>query len=488
MAPVLTRRRMLSTLGVAAVAAAAGLLTACGGAATSTLTTAVASSPSVTSAATTTAVASTAATATSVAVATTATSAASGTATAAATSSPVVSAGPNNILYWFWGAGYVPGFNTLAQKFNSTQSAVTVTSEHPASQPEYWNKIITLQAGGTGPDAFLINNTSFKNWAHNGAVSDVTSYANQDKNMAAALQDTLPAMTDWYHYKGKLLGVPWDFSAGVVMYNLDQFKVAGLTPINELGTKWDWNMLHDYAAKLRQVQGSTMTRSGIWLNGGTENGWYSFAVANGASFFNATLDQCTIASPEAIAGLEFVITMLKDQVAATNDFKGAANKAVPSGGTAFTDGATSMDFEGDWNFTTYAAVKSFTNWDAGIFPYSPTTGKTANTSNLRGLVMNPVSKKKDQTWAWMSYLKTSAVQDQIPTLFGEIPSNKTSAQANYTDPTKAGPPPGRKDVGPVLDATVPLPATDLLASTDVTGAYSQTLSDAYALKISASDA
>ncbi|MGI8914631.1 MAG: hypothetical protein ACR2JY_12780, partial [Chloroflexota bacterium] len=42
--------------------------------------------------------------------------------------------------------------------------------------------------------------------------------------------------------------------------------------------------------------------------------------------------------------------------------------------------------------------------------------------------------------------------------------------------------------GPVLDATVPLPATDLLASTDVTGAYSQTLSDAYALKISASDA
>jgi len=114
----------------------------------------------------------------------------------------------------------------------------------------------------------------------------VTSYASQDKTVSAAMQDTFPAMVDWYTYKGKLMGIPWDFSAGTVMYNLDQLRAANLTPINDLGKSWDWNMMKDYAGKLAQKNGATMTRSGIWINSGTENGWYSFCVANGASFLN----------------------------------------------------------------------------------------------------------------------------------------------------------------------------------------------------------
>lgn len=392
------------------------------------------------------------------------------------------------MLYWQWGAGYVPGFNKLAADFNGSQKNVVVTHEQPAAQPAYWNKIITLQAGGQGPDVFEINNSSYVNWAHNGSLTDVSSYASRDKTVSAAMKDTFPAMVNWYTYKGKLMGLPWDFSAGTVNYNTDLLQTNGLTAVNDLGATWDWNMMKDYATKLTQTNGSTITRSGIWINNGTENGWYSFCVANGASFFNQTLDQCIIASEGAIAGLDFVLSLIKAGVAATNAFKSTAGKAVPSSGTAFTVGLTAIDFEGDWNFTTYEKVKGFTSWDAGIFPYSPTTGKTANTSNLRGLVMNTVSKKKDLAWQWMSYLKSNAVQDQIPLLFGEIPSTRTSAQTNYLDPTKGGPPPGRKFLGPDLDATAPLPASDLLNSTDMGNAYSPIMTKAYALQLTAAEA
>jgi multiple sugar transport system substrate-binding protein len=478
-----TRRRVLTVLGSAALVATSSLLAACGGAATSSVTanTAATASQAATSAATAASATSTAATS---AAATTA-AAPSSSASAAA---PPAAVGANGILYWQWGAGYVPGFNKLAADFNKSQQNVVVTHEQPASQPDYWNKIITLQAGGQGPDVFEINNSSYVNWAHNGSLSDVTSYVNQDKTVSAAMKDTYQSMVDWYTYKGKLMGLPWDLSAGTVNYNLDQFKAAGLTPINDLGKKWDWNMMKDYATKLTQSNGPTTTRSGLWVHNSTENGWYSFCAANGASFFNSTLDQCTIATAEAIAGLDFLLGMVKTGISATPAFQSAANKVAPASGTPFTDGATAMDLEGDWNFTTYEKVPGFTNWDAGIFPYSPTSGKTINTSNLRGIVLNTVSKKKDLAWQWMSYLKSNAVQDQIPLLFGEIPSTKTSAETNYLDPSKGGPPPGRKFLGPDLDATVPLPASDLLNSTDLGNAYSPIMTKAFALQLSASDA
>lgn len=483
MASVVTRRTALTLLGSSALIAAGGLLAACGG----STTVAAPGAASSNSAATTAAAANTAATRAASSSAARASQSATASAAASA-AAPAAAVGANGILYWQWGAGYVPGFNQLATAFNSAQKQVVVTHEQPAAQPDYWNKIITLQAGGQGPDVFEINNTSYKNWAHNGSLADITSYTNQDKAVAAALKDTYPAMVDWYTYQGKLMGLPWDFSAGVVMYNLDDFRAANLTPISDLDKQWDWNMLKEYATKLTQKNGANITRSGVWINSGTENGWYSFCVANGASFFNAALDQCTIATEEAIAGVDFVLGMIKDNVAATNDFKSTANKAVPSGGTAFTDGATAMDFEGDWNFTTYEKVKGFTSWDAGIFPYSPTTGKTANTSNLRGLVLNTVSKKKDLAWQWMSYLKSDAVQEQIPQLFGEIPSTRTAAQQTSLDPAKGGPPPGRTHFGPDLDATVPLPASHLLNSTALSNAHSPIMAKAFALQLSATDA
>ena len=209
--------------------------------------------------------------------------------------------------FWQWGSGYVPGFNTLVGNFNKSQK-VQVAAANPS---DYWNKVVTTQASGTGPDVFLMNNVNFKQWAHNGLVADLSSYLNPDKDASASLKAMTPSLVTWYQYQGKTMGVPWDFSAGVVGFNLDQLRAVGLTSPNDQGKQWDWNMMRDYATKLTQKSSSAITRSGIWINAGLENGYYSFCVANGGSFFNADLNQCTIATAESIAGLDFVLTMSK---------------------------------------------------------------------------------------------------------------------------------------------------------------------------------
>jgi multiple sugar transport system substrate-binding protein len=484
----ITRRALLDRCRVGVLGTAAvGLLAACGGAAavSSSSGTVAGSVSASTASGVASGASTTAGTTTASAPATATTTTASKAAVASTSAAAAVPTAPAGAVdFWQWGSGYVPGFNTLAENFNKSQK-VQVAAANPS---DYWNKVVTTQASGTGPDVFLMNNVNFKQWAHNKLVDDVSSYLNTDKTAAASLQAMTPSLVDWYHYQGKAMGVPWDFSAGIVGYNIDQLQAVGLTSPNDQGKKWDWNLMRDYATKLTQKSSSAITRSGIWINAGLENGYYSFCVANGGSFFNADLNQCTIATPEAIAGLDYVLTMLKDGIAATPAFMTTANKAVPTGGTAFTGGATAMDFEGDWNFTTWEKAKSL-NWDATIFPYSPTTGKTANTSNLRGLVMNPQAKNKDNVWAWMAYLMSKPVQDQIPTLLGEIPANTASATANYIDPAKGGPPPGRKDLQPDLDATTPLPASDLISWNDIVKyAYGKPITDAFALQLPAADA
>lgn len=473
--PAITRRMLLARaragiLGTAAV----GLLAACGaGAAVSTGTAA-------TSVATSTAASSAAP------VTTAATSAAPTTVAAATTTSAAAAPAShaNAVDFWQWGSGYVPGFDTLVKSYIKAQPKEQVVAANPS---DYWNKVVTTLASGTGPDVFLMNNVNFKQYAKNGNVADLGSYANADKTATANLKATLAAAQDWYHYQGKLMGVPWDYSTGIIVYNLDQFQAVGLPPAAGLGKQWDWETLRTYATKLTQKTGPAITRSGLWIGNGLENGWYTFAVANGASFFNKDLSQCTIASEEAIAGLEFVLNMLKDGVSATTTFMDTANKAVTGQATVFTNGATAMQLVGDWNITTYEKTKSI-NWDATIFPYATTTGKTANTSNLRGLVLNPESKKKDSTWAWMAYLLTPEVQNQIPTLFGEVPANNTSATDYYFNPDKGGPPAGRKTLSPDLEATTPLPASDLVSWTNISSTAGKEVGTAFDLKVPAADA
>jgi ABC-type glycerol-3-phosphate transport system substrate-binding protein len=102
--------------------------------------------------------------------------------------------------------------------------------------------------------------------------------------------------------------------------------------------------------------------------------------------------------------------------------------------------------------------------------------------------MNPAAKQKDQAWAWVSYLMTPAVQNQIPQLLGEVPANNDSAKTYYFDPAKGGPPPGRKALGPDLNATTPLPASDLIAWSDISSLSGKWVGQVYQFKLTPADA
>jgi ABC-type glycerol-3-phosphate transport system substrate-binding protein len=395
------------------------------------------------------------------------------------------------VQFWQYAPSFVSAFATLTNGFNQTHQ-IPVAASVPS---DYWTKVVVSEASGTGPDVFYGDTVYFKALAHNGNVADISGYVHADKNASANLAAMYPALVEFHTYHGKLMAAPFNLTVGVITFHTDELQAAGLPSPNTLGKQWDWNALRKYATQLVQIQGNTVKRAGLFINTAVSIGYYGFCVANGGSFFNTTSDQCVIASPEAIAGLEFAVSLVRDGVAVTNSssfwmaetskYQHTAEGAIPS---AFLNSELAMSYIGDWANTWY--IKDhLQQWDETIFPYSPTTGKTVNTSNLVGVYLNPASKVKDDAWAWMAYLMTPNVQDQIPTLFQQTPGNRAAVATFALDPAKAGPPDGRRFLQPELDATVPQPASEWVSISDIAKvAQGQLLTDAFSSKLSPADA
>lgn len=361
-------------------------------------------------------------------------------------------------VFWQWGAGYNPGFQTLVDEFNAKGTGVTVTFDPgvvSTSSTSYWDKLTAALAGNVGPDVFLMN-TNARSWAAQKQLRDLTDLLAKDKTAAGNHAQALKAFDEWYRVEGKITGWPWDYSTIASHVNLSHLESAGLASPLELGDRWTWTALLEYAQKLTK-RGATPqdTRYGFIAVTNDEGGWLNFVYANGGSYFSPDLKRCTLAQPPAVEAIEFLADMVQK-----HRFAPTSEEITATGRTQlqmFQQGLASMWTAGDWNFQEHLKVPGF-RWEASFIPKSPKTGKTGSAANLRGLVMSSQSTKVEPTWEFMKYLLTKPVQDRVTALFQEVPARVDSATETYANPDKVGPPAGRKLLKESIQATRALPA------------------------------
>ena len=385
-------------------------------------------------------------------------------------------------LFWQWGAGYVDGFQALVNEFNDKKSGVTIDFDPgvvSAGSTDYWQKLTSAMAGNVGPDVFLMN-TNARTWSSQGLLRPVDDLIKKDKTAGDQNQSTLKAFKDWYDLNGKQMGWPWDYSTIVTAYNVAMLREAGLKLPAELGDKWDWNAYRDYAQKLNKPG----ARWGAFAESSYETGWLNFARANGGDYFTEDRKKCIIGSQQNIEALEFLVGLVqKDRFAPTRADASAANGKVDM----LINGQLAMGTYGDWNMTDFTK-KGASNFEWDVAPVPFKNGKTGNSANLRGLVINSQSKNVDQAFAWMKFCLTKDVQDRIPKLFGEVPARLDSANEGYANADKAGPPKGRNSLRPAIQATKALPALDRVAPADFHNISNPLIYDAWDGKASVKEA
>ncbi|MGH2369793.1 MAG: ABC transporter substrate-binding protein, partial [Chloroflexota bacterium] len=306
---------------------------------------------------------------------------------------PTESKPTGTTLFWQWGAGYSPGFQTLVDEYNTKGTGVTVSFDAgvvSTSTTSYWDKLTAALAGNVGPDLFLMN-TNARSWAAQKQLRPLDDLIAKDKTAATNHGQALKAFDEWYRVEGKITGWPWDYSTIASHFNLAHLESDGLASPLELGDKWTWTTLLEYAQKLTK-RGATPqdTRYGFIAVTNDEGGWLNFVYANGGSYFSPDLKRCTLAQPPAVEAFEFLADLVqKHRVAPTSEEITATGRSQLQ---LFEEGRASMWTAGDWNFQRHLQVPGF-RWEASFIPKAPKTGKTGSAANLRGLVMSAQSKQ-----------------------------------------------------------------------------------------------
>jgi multiple sugar transport system substrate-binding protein len=396
--------------------------------------------------------------------------------------SPTQTKAEGSALFWQWGAGYVDGFQALVNEFNEKKTGVTINFDPgvvSAGSTNYWDKLTAAMAGSVGPDVFLMN-TNARTWATQGQMRALDDLIKKDKTSQDLNGATLKAFKDWYDLNGKQMGWAWDYSTIVTIVNVGHLREAGLKPPSELGDKWDWNTYREYAQKMNKPG----QRFGGFAEAGYETGWLNFVRANGGDFFSEDRKRCILGDAKCIEAVEYLANLvIKDKYAPTRAEVTAATSKVDM----FVNGQVSMTTNGDWNMTDVTKKASGNlQWDVAPIPFK--NGKTGNSANLRGMVINAQTKNPDQAFEWMKFALSKPVQDRIPKLFGEVPARLDSANEIYASSEKAGPPAGRASLKPAIAATKALPALDKIAPADFHNIATPLINDAWDAKISVREA
>lgn len=199
--------------------------------------------------------------------------------------------GEVTLKYAIWDEAQKPALEKIIDAFEGENPNVTVDLQLIPST-EYWTKIQTSVASGSGPDVFWINGPNFQLYASNGQIAPI-----DDQDIDPA--DYPKSLIDLYSFDGKLYGAPKDLDTIGVWYNKALFDAAGLE-YPKAG--WTWDDFNAAAAAL------TDPANGVWGTAAAPYGqmtYYNTIYQAGGEVISPDGTTSGFGTPEALEGVEF---------------------------------------------------------------------------------------------------------------------------------------------------------------------------------------
>ena len=200
----------------------------------------------------------------------------------------------------------------LVKRFNGQfEGEYTATyREMPSDTGQYFNQLQTeFQSGQSNIDLIGGDVIWPAQLAAPGYIADLSDRFPEEEQQAF-----LPGPIESNTYDGTIYGVPWFTDAGLLYYRTDLLEEAGLDP-NTPPETWE-----DLKAQAIEVAEATGTQNGFVFQGSN----YEGCVVNGVEYIGShggsILDPndssvVTVNSPEAIAGLTTMASMVESEAA-----------------------------------------------------------------------------------------------------------------------------------------------------------------------------
>jgi len=185
----------------------------------------------------------------------------------------------------------------LVKEFEAKHPHITV-KHLGLSFWDYWTKLTTAVAGGSGPDLSLneIGNVGAR--AKSGTLVNLDPYIARDGFDTSAL---FPVLVEQSKYEGSFYNMPFETDVRLLYYNKAAFREAGLDPEKPPTT---WEELAAYGEKLTTLNGEMIDRIGFSPALGNFYLW-TLAWTNGGDFWDDSL-QPTFNTPENLEALRWM--------------------------------------------------------------------------------------------------------------------------------------------------------------------------------------
>jgi multiple sugar transport system substrate-binding protein len=290
-------------------------------------------------------------------------------------------------------------FNGVIEAFQAANPGIAVELEYRPGD-EYWTKLQTEFTAGTAPDVTVNQMDWVVPGAARGMFENLTPFVERDQ---------VDMSQYWYSHS---LEWEWDgglyggllYAGGQVLYvNKDLLDAAGIAFPTE---SWTWDDMRGTAIELTD---SANNQFGLHFDLINPPYWGSaFIHGAGGTVLNDARDACTLTSPEAQAGLQFLYDLIHvDQVMPVpGSMEGQENP--------FLTGKVALFFGGTWNEP--AIRSSGINWDYGHMPVHPTTGVRSVQMGSNAWSMLSTSDHKEESWQLIKYLMTEPGQRGIMSL------------------------------------------------------------------------
>ncbi|GAA4559327.1 sugar ABC transporter substrate-binding protein [Planotetraspora kaengkrachanensis] len=261
-------------------------------------------------------------------------------------------------------------------------------------------------AGDNPPDVFYVDASRFADYVSVGALEP---YGDKISNP----DDFYPNLRTAFTHDGTFYCAPKDFSTLALVINQDLWSKAKLTDA-DVPTTWD--QLTAVAKKLKAVDVTPITI------GDTRDRVGAFMVEAGGWITSPDGKQATADTPQNLAALDYVQSLLKDKLA-------AYPKALDAGwgGEAFGKGKAAMTIEGNWIKGALQADFPDVKYTVHELPAGPKGKGTLSFTNCWGIAAK--SKYKQQAISFVEAMTSADQQMAFAKAFGVMPSRQSAKDA-----------------------------------------------------------
>lgn len=253
-------------------------------------------------------------------------------ATEAPATEPPAPAEQVTITYAFWQSDQVAAHEQIIAAFEAQNPNVNVEIQL-VPWAEYWNKLLTAQAGGEAYDVFWMNGPNFQVYASKGVLMSLQEMIDRDNIDMGVFPES---MVNIYSYNGDVYGMPKDFDTIALYYNKAIFDAAG---VDYPTADWTWDDLKGAAAQL--TSGDVYGFASLT---GDQNGYWNFVYQNGGQMLAPGATQTLIDDPAACEAVQYLYGFV--QAGSSPD--GTITAAAEPSTQLFPSGKIAMIAGGSW--------------------------------------------------------------------------------------------------------------------------------------------